>query len=310
MITDKIDETTLIPAEYRNTVIPAPKSVKIELTSDCPYRCVFCDNVNIQNKGEMDRELFERLIPELVAAGVEELGLFFIGESFAVRWLPEAIRYAKDCGIKYAFLTTNGALTSPDKVEACMKAGLDSLKFSFNYSDGMQLLEIARVKPKLYDRVLSNIEAAHTIREAGNYPCKIYASSIKFDGEQQEKMQAAINRILPYVDEHYFLPLFSFGAKTTDKEAEHGYAPVAGNPGRLGNMREPLPCWSVFREGHIDRYGQLNSCCFGGDSFIMGDLRKESFMAAWNSPLFQVLRAAHLAKNVAGTPCEKCALGG
>jgi len=26
---------------------------------------------------------------------------------------------------------------------------------------------------------------------------------------------------------------------------------IAGNQGRVGALREPLPCWSAFTEGHI-----------------------------------------------------------
>jgi hypothetical protein len=38
----------------------------------------------------------------------------------------------------------------------------------------------------------------------------------------------------------------------------------------------------------------------------MGDLKEQSFMDAWNSQVFQGLRAAHLKKDVTGTPCETC----
>ena len=38
----------------------------------------------------------------------------------------------------------------------------------------------------------------------------------------------------------------------------------------------------------------------------MGDLTKQSFMEAWNSPEFIALRRAHLRKDVTGTPCEEC----
>ena len=67
----------------------------------------------------MDWALFTRVAGELREAGVEQLGLFYIGESFLCDWLPEAVRYAKRaCGYPYVFLTTNGVAASRERIEA------------------------------------------------------------------------------------------------------------------------------------------------------------------------------------------------
>jgi MoaA/NifB/PqqE/SkfB family radical SAM enzyme len=243
----------------------------------------------------------------MVDAGVEELGLFFIGESFMCDWLANAVGYAKSRGIKYAFLTTNGSLATPERVWACMDAGLDSLKFSMNYADEAQFKEIAQVKPRLFRDAIENLKAARRIRDDNNYSCGLYASSIRFDGEQQVKMQELVDQILPYVDEHYWLPLYSMGSLAEQRERELGYRPTAGNQGRLDNLREPLPCWSLFTEGHITYDGKLSACCFdAGDRWIMADLTKMSFMEGWNSEPFTRLREAHVRRDVSGTICEAC----
>jgi len=76
---------------------------------------------------------------------------------------------------------------------------------------------------------------------------------------------------------------------------------------RLDAMREPLPCWSAFTEGHVTADGYLSACCFDADGrWRMGDLKRQSFMEAWNSPEFIALRRAHLKRDVTGTPCEEC----
>ena len=198
-ITERIDAVTGIPERYRTDRLPAPRSVKIELTSQCNYRCGFCAHrLRMKDRGEMDRGFYERVVGEMVDAGVEELGLFYIGESFMCDWLPDAIRYAKDRGIKYAFLTTNGSLAKPERVKACMEAGLDSLKFSMNNADEEQFKEIAAVKPKLWRDAIGYLKAAHGVREEGGYSCRLYASSIRYDGEQQEKMMKLVDDIRPY----------------------------------------------------------------------------------------------------------------
>jgi MoaA/NifB/PqqE/SkfB family radical SAM enzyme len=308
MITQRIDAITRIPPEYRSDRLPAPRSVKIELTSNCNYRCGFCAHrLRMKERDDMDPALYRRLVGEMLAAGVEELGMFFIGESFLCDWLPEAIAYAKSSGMKYVFLTTNGSLATPSKVQACMQAGLDSLKFSMNYADVVQFAQIANVKSSYFNASIRNLIAARAVRDDGGFKCGLYASSIQYDGEQQKRMMQLVEEIKPYVDEHYWLPLYSMGSLATRREEELGYRPIAGNQGRLAALREPLPCWSAFTEGHITFDGKLSACCFdAGDKWTMADLTKVSFMEGWNSEPFMKLRQAHLRRDVKGTICEDC----
>ena len=307
-ITNRIDAVTRIPDKYLAATLPAPRSVKIELTSQCNYRCGFCAHrLRMKSRGEMDRGFYERVVGEMADAGVEELGVFYIGESFMCDWLPAAIGYAKRRGMKYVFLTTNGSLATPERVERCMAAGLDSLKFSMNNADEEQFAEIAGVKRKLFRDSIANLKAARKVRDAGKYKCGLYASSIQYDGEQQARMLELVDDIAPYVDEHYWLPLYSMGSLTTQREEELGYRPIAGNQGRVGALREPLPCWSAFTEGHITHDGKLSACCFdAGDKWVMADLNRVPFLEGWNSPAFVKLREAHLRRDVRGTICESC----
>ena len=158
-ITARIDAITRIPPAYLAPVTPCPRSVKIELTGKCNFACSFCArSQRLRKQDEMDRGFYERIVKEMREAGVEELGLFYLGESFMCDWLPEAIRYAKDLGFPYVFLTTNGSLCDAERVEACMQAGLDSLKFSYNYADADQLKDIAKVKRKFFDVIVGNIQ--------------------------------------------------------------------------------------------------------------------------------------------------------
>lgn len=303
-ISARIDAATLVPQELRTARLPAPKSGKIELSGGCNFGCSYCSRTISGNTGEMDRGLFSRIIREMHAEGIRSIGLFFIGESFLVPWLPEAIAECKSVGFDYVFLTTNGSLATPRRVRDCMAAGLNSIKFSLNYADAAQMSEVARVTPRMFEQVIAHLTAARQIRDQHGYECGIYASSILYDGEQRERMQAMVDRITPLVDEHYFLPCFSMQGAADNA----GFERSAGNPGRVGALREPLPCWSLWSY-HIDHLGRMIACCFGNgadESMVMGDLRERSFMDAWNSRAFQDLRAAHLAKDVRGTPCEHC----
>ena len=62
-ITERIDNTTRIPAAYLKGSPPAPKSVKIEISPRCNYRCGFCAlrTREVQPKWDMDFGLFKRV---------------------------------------------------------------------------------------------------------------------------------------------------------------------------------------------------------------------------------------------------------
>lgn len=311
-ITERIDNITKIPARYLHAVLPAPKSVKIEISPRCNYRCGFCAlrTRDVQPKWDMDLAFFKRVTREMRDAGVEEIGVFYLGESFMnPRLLVDCIRYLKqELKMPYVFLTSNASMSFPEAVEQCMMAGLDSLKWSVNAADEAQFEKIMGVSRRLFRRALGNIQSAWETREAGGYKTRLYASSIRYDGKQQDKMEKLLaEHVRPWVDQHYWLPLYSMGAFATLRERELGYRPTAGNQGRVGALREPLPCWSAFTEGHVTAEGKLSACCFDATAhWTMGDLNRQSFMEAWNSAPFVKLREAHLRKDVCGTVCEKC----
>lgn len=308
-ITTRIDGITHIPEDRLKVIAPAPRSVKIELTNKCNYKCKFCPLAERHSPTSvMDFELFKRITKEMVDIGVEEIGVFFFGESLtAPEYTIECIKYLKSINTPYVFLTTNGSLCKPEIADGLMAAGLDSIKFSINAVDDDQFKEVMGVKPKMYNNAVNNLKTMFKIRNEKGYKTRIYASSIQYDGAQHEKMEKFIDRIRDSVDEHYFLPLYSMGVDAVKRQNELGYKPTAGNQGRIGNLAPPLPCWSVFTEGHVFVDGTFSVCCFDSEGvFEVGDLKTQPFMEVWNSEKFQAIRKAHIDKDLSGTLCEQC----
>jgi radical SAM protein with 4Fe4S-binding SPASM domain len=191
-----------------------------------------------------------------------------------------------------------------------MEAGLDSLKWSCNVADEKQFEQLIRTPTVFFDLVKENIKNAWEIREKNKYKTKLYASSVKYNNEQIWRMGSFLKEnVLPYVDEFYWLPLYTAGGLAKKQEKELDFKPIAGNTGRLDDPAEPLPCWTLFTEAHIMSDGRMTACCLDGTgNWVMGDLKNQSFMEIWHSKEYKELRKAHLNKNIIGTKCEQCAL--
>jgi len=313
-ITKRLDQVQKLSGEYLSENPPAPRSVKIELSPRCNYRCAFCGILSRekQPKEDMELDFFKKITRDMMDSGVEEIGPFLIGEPFLNPDLHvEAIRYLKsELRVPYVFLTSNASLAFPDRVEAYMQAGLDSLKWSCNSATPEQFISLTGMPSDLFDWVNENIKMARKIRDDGGFKTRLYASSIHFNESQPWEMKTMLDEnILPYVDEHYWLPLYSMGGMATKREAELGYKPIGGNTGRYDAPVDPIPCWPLFTVGHVLFDGRLTACCSDptGD-WVVGDLRTQSFMEAWNSMKFIELRTAHLRGNILGSKCEKCVL--
>lgn len=324
-ITNRIDAVTKIDdiRIQMGGIQPPPKSVKIELTARCNLACKFCATSTRQKEhpNDMDFEFFQRITSDMRISGVEEIGLFYLGEPFMnVELLCKACDWVKHkLKFPYVFVTSNATIAGEMWVKKLMESGIDSIKWSVNFKDGAQFKEITGKHEILYEIALNNIRDAHRVRKEVGSKCSLSASSILYSPEHKALMEKLIaDRVVPFVDKHYWLPLYQMSMYKDHMIKTLGYVPTAGNIGRLDDatllpIRKSLPCWSSFTEGHVRVDGGLSACCFGADSrFDMGVLNGNNFMLSWNSSKFQALREAQLKTLTEGqgalknTPCEVC----
>ena len=119
---------------------PAPTTLWIELTSSCPFDCVFCSRKVRRGAGEhMEFALLERLIAELDHP--ECIRLNYSGESLHYPRLAEAIGLAKSTGASTELVTS---LASADEgvLRSVVVSGLDRLGISLHTTSAAQWPEI------------------------------------------------------------------------------------------------------------------------------------------------------------------------
>jgi len=110
-----------------------PTTLWIELTSRCPFDCVFCSRKLRRGAGEhMDFSIFRSLIGQL--RNPETLRLNYSGESIHYPHLIEAIRLAKSTGAMTELVTAL-ASAPPGLVEELVDSGLDLLRVSVHAAD-------------------------------------------------------------------------------------------------------------------------------------------------------------------------------
>ena len=306
-ITERIDRLRALEGAARSATPLPPRSAKIELTSRCNYACRFCaSHLRDGTRRDMAWDLYTRIAGELRSAGVEQLGLFYIGESFLYPRLEEAVRYAKqDCGYPYVFLTTNGCLATKDRVVEVMRAGLDSLKFALNFADEDQFARGAGMPGETLAIVTRNILDACDTRDAlqaeTGRRCLVSASSLQYDDGQPARMKALLERLVPRLDQHYWLPMYGRSATWRSCVADPHM------PGNDAVHRKDLPCWPLYTEAHVTADGMLCACSLDHSArFHAEDLKRCSFIEAWHAPAFAALRKAHLSGDVSATACTQC----
>ena len=299
-ITDKIDAHTHVASERLVPMPSFPDTIKIEVTSRCNFRCSYCAAGNrLRPVGDMDRDFLFRILREAKGIGVREIGMFLLGESFLLKELPEYIRYAKkEVGIEYIYLTTNGSLCTPQRLEAVIDAGLDSLKFSINAATPKKYAKMHGVD--CFERVMEHLRWLGERRGQPGFRMKTSVSSIYVE-EDREELDLLREEVLRHVDEFYYLPYYN--------QAGHvrSVSGVVGNPGRLENPVASIPCWGLFNSAKISWDGWLTACYFDHDNrFEIADLHETSLAEAWHHPKFVELRRQHLEGTVENSLCAEC----
>lgn len=281
------------------TTPPFPKNAMFELTSRCNHACVFCANSKREaSHGTMELDLFRRLVWEGARAGLEEVGLYSTGEAFMLPNLADYVTAAKGAGIRYVYLTTNGALAEPVRVVPVLNAGLDSIKFSINAGTKETYRTIHGRDD--WDAVIDNLRFVWKLRSACRMSYKILSSFVQTKQNAHE-VDDYRREVGPFVDDAVVVPMSGQGGQMLVQ---------------LGQMGEPTfpekasPCSMLWNRLHVTWDGKLTLCCVDyGNNLVYADVRESGIVGAWNNALAQEMRLRHRNRRLKGTLCQNCLYG-
>ena len=119
-----------------------PRVLWIELTSRCPFDCIFCSRKTLRGAGNhMDFELYRRILDQL--RNPEIIRLNYSGESIHYPRLAEAIELAHGTGARTE-LVSAFASAPRRPLESLVTRGLDRLTVSLHTTASTQFEEIYR----------------------------------------------------------------------------------------------------------------------------------------------------------------------
>lgn len=122
------------------TLSDTPEVLWIELTSKCPFKCVFCSRELLRGAGEhMDIKLYRQLISKLVTP--QTIRLNYSGESVHYPHLIEAIELAKQKGARVELVSAFSSIKTK-LIEPLVRSGLDLLCISIHSMEAKQYRDI------------------------------------------------------------------------------------------------------------------------------------------------------------------------
>lgn len=277
-----------------------PSTLAIETCNTCNLRCIMCSYPEMKEpKGEMDPQLFRKLVDEAADMGVKRLMLQVLNEPLQDRQLFERIEYAAGKGMTVLF-STNGTLLSGAMIERILRSPLGELHISFD-SATKEIYERIRLGAN-FERTVANIrELIRRRAEQGGQHPRIVISAVL----QKENLSefrgglGPLKKLFPGADHYTLAEVFS---RAVNKDRY--MAPMYFK----SKHRRAYACSLLWREMVALTDGTQALCCEHVEpSKGIGNLKEHSLREAWNSPFLQEIRRLHLEGRAREIPfCRNC----
>ncbi len=290
-----------------------PLSFSIEPTNHCNLKCPECPS----GLGALTRPLgllkfdnFKKWIYQIKDTGFY-VQLFFQGEPFINKQLPEMIKYAQENNI-YVSVSTNGHFINEKNVDFILENAPDKLIFSVdgldeesyqNYRVGgtfkeadnnLRLLikrkkELNKNKPFVEFQFIVMKQNEHQLGKVKKYCKEVGVDKLVFKTMQISSYENAIK----------FLPQNPFYRRYLVKD---GSITIKN---KLKNH-----CFALWRTSVITWDGKVVPCCFDKDAdYELGELNGNNFSEIWKSISYQNFRKSILLDRKQNKMCTNCTEG-
>lgn len=286
---------------------PHPTAMHIAILNSCNLKCVMCPYHSpiyqaehtsgyFDNEKSLSLRAFEGLA---VYAGQRNIPVQFgqIEEALLHPQVFDFIRLAKQSGVPYIHLTTNGTLLTEAKAESLAVSGVDSVMFSIDSVDPDTYKNIRGASLNKLER---NIE--YFLPLAKKHGIRVMCSFIR--------QEPALSQRDAFLDKWK-----SKGVDAVSFYVLSDHDPKTGEVIRTEQFREDderYPCASPWVQTAIMPDGSVGLCCktmvgIGWEIISVGNINTQDFDEIWNSKQYRTVREELLNnKFEVFTTCRRC----
>lgn len=280
--------------------------LQLEVTNACNHRCIFCPNMDSKRKKRMmDEGLARRVMEECAEFLGEDKRICFHmnGEPFLYNKLPELVKYSKELGFDYSFVTTNGSLANEETLARIIDAGLDSIKFSINAGKRETYKLIHGADD--FDKAMDALKFSWKYREENKREYKIFVScvGIKDNFKELEEFNRVVSQ---YCDEVVFYYPCAYAGQKIEM-AKELRCDMSGLGIHSFEIKHTVPCAVLWNSINITCEGYLSLCCSEADNrMVIEDINNKKVKDAWLGEKMVAIRQKHLSGEIADMPCTSC----
>jgi radical SAM protein with 4Fe4S-binding SPASM domain len=279
--------------------VPAfPPMVMIDTTTRCNLACRHCPSSILSEdpnwRADMDVELYKKIIDEIADENLKTIVRPFDGGEPLLREdIEELIKYAKQKGISYVSLNTNGILLNEKRALSILDSGLDHLEISIDAFSEETYKALKRANA--YAKVTKNVETLLKLKDRIRPEFKVSVSFVK-QSENIHECEAFCaywkNKVNNVVIREY-----------------HSHGGLVGNQGTLKSSQKQYrrPCPYLWNRIIVQHNGKVRFCENDWKAeHALGNVKKQSLKQIWQSEGFRRLRASHIEGSFDHPFCKKC----
>ncbi len=276
---------------------PFPRSnFLIEVSNGCNHACLFCTHQKMKRSvSKINKDKAFDILQQAYDLGTREVGFYATGEPFIINDIADYIKKAKEIGYTYVYLTSNGALATPEKIRAVIDAGLDSIKFSIN-APQRKLYKFIHGKDD-FDAVFEHLKYLNQYRKESGKNYKIYVTGIltRFTENLKDKYFEVFG---DYADQIVFKNVYNQGGYMQEIDT---LLKCREDHEEKRRCNLPFDAISVTQEGYLS----IENADYE-NMLIVADLNKVSLKEGWYGEKMKDMRRRFMENDLAGTICDGC----
>jgi radical SAM protein with 4Fe4S-binding SPASM domain len=305
-------------AQGRQLISRDPVSImQIELTNDCPFRCVMCPRTGNMTRpiGMMSFDLFKKIIDELAVIHPDynhtqpPIWLHHFGESLVHPEFGNFIRYAKSQNIPTA-MSINPLMLTERIGEELLAAEPHALYLSLDGHDN-ESFERIRGIPNAYEKSRQRLLRFLARKIELGVKTHMTLSVIDFvlNGEKGAQQRMALEHFWKHtdgIDDFLWKPYGTFSGEF-ERLNELASPTTAQRLMRHYKDTFRVTCDFPWRRMVIAWSGDVVPCCHDYDvKMSLGNVQTESLAQIWNGEKMQALRNEFIRGNVSNPVCRDC----